>query len=53
MPLANLWRKALKQCTSVNNILLRTLGVPQTFFFSKGVPQEFLLVKRAPRGEKG
>jgi hypothetical protein len=53
MPLANLWRKAFKQCISVNKILLKTLGVPQTFLCSKGVPQEFLFVKRVPRREKG
>jgi hypothetical protein len=32
MPLANLWRKDLKQRISVNKIVLRALGVPQTFF---------------------
>ena len=32
MPYANLWRKALKQGMPVNKRLLRTLGVPQTFF---------------------
>ncbi len=41
MPLANLWRKALKKCISVNKILLRALGVPQTFFVAKGFCRSF------------
>jgi hypothetical protein len=32
LPLANLERKALKQCMTVIKTLLRTLGVPQTIF---------------------